>query len=174
MKTVHYYPNKSSFLSINKDMELIVKKILSNTNIKKMLFYPVKQCLQMPELNQEETLSLINNNIKIVPKIPIDSDLKTYIVITCDNFIENETNEEFRDNVICFDVICHYDTWNLGDFNLRPYRIVGELDAMFNNAHLTGIGELQFLGANQLIINDEFGGISLMYQTIHGEEDKIV
>ena len=43
---------------------------------------------------------------------------------------------------------------------------------MFNNKHLTGIGTLQFLGANQLILNDEFAGISLMYQAIHGEEDK--
>jgi hypothetical protein len=37
---------------------------------------------------------------------------------------------------------------------------------------LTGIGKLDFLGANQLVINDEFAGISLMYQAIHGEEDK--
>jgi hypothetical protein len=55
---------------------------------------------------------------------------------------------------------------------LRPYRIAAELDTMFNNKHLTGIGRLEFLGANQLLLNEEFGGISLMYQTIHGEEDK--
>lgn len=174
MKTVHYYPKKSSFLTINKDTEIIIKKMLSNTDLKKLLYYPVKQCLSMDELNQEQTLSLINNNIKIVPKIPVDEDLKTYIIITYDNFVENQTNEEFRDNIICFDIICHFDTWNLGDFNLRPYRIAGELDSMFNNTRLTGIGELQFLGANQLLVNDEFGGISLMYQAIHGEEDKVV
>ena len=43
---------------------------------------------------------------------------------------------------------------------------------MFNGKHLTGIGDLEFLGANQLILNDEFAGFSLMYQAIHGEEDK--
>ena len=43
---------------------------------------------------------------------------------------------------------------------------------MFNEKHLTGIGELQFIGANQLIINDEFAGFTLMYQAIHGGEDK--
>ena len=43
---------------------------------------------------------------------------------------------------------------------------------MFNEKHLTGIGELQFLGANQLILNDEFAGFTLIYQAIHGEEDK--
>jgi hypothetical protein len=43
---------------------------------------------------------------------------------------------------------------------------------MFNNAKLTGIGELKFLGANQMILTDEFAGLCLMYTAVHGEEDK--
>ena len=43
---------------------------------------------------------------------------------------------------------------------------------MFNGKHLTGIGELNFLGANQIILTDEFAGICLMYSAVHGEEDK--
>ena len=48
----------------------------------------------------------------------------------------------------------------MNDFQLRPYRIAAELDTMFNDKHLTGIGTLQFLGANQLLLNDDFGGLS--------------
>jgi hypothetical protein len=55
---------------------------------------------------------------------------------------------------------------------LRPYKIAAEIDSMFNNKHLTGIGKLEFLGANQMILTDEFAGLCLMYQAIHGEEDK--
>jgi hypothetical protein len=43
---------------------------------------------------------------------------------------------------------------------------------MFNNKHLTGIGTLQFIGANQLLLNNEFGGLTLLYSAIHGGEDK--
>ena len=43
---------------------------------------------------------------------------------------------------------------------------------MLAGKRLTGIGRLEFLGCNQLIINDEFAGVSLNYLTIHGEEDK--
>lgn len=43
---------------------------------------------------------------------------------------------------------------------------------MFDNQHLTGIGELHFMGANQIILNDEFAGLTLMYQATHGGEDK--
>ena len=61
---------------------------------------------------------------------------------------------------------------NLKDFQLRPYRIAAEIDSMFDNQHLTGIGELHFMGANQIILNDEFAGLTLMYEAIHGGEDK--
>lgn len=43
---------------------------------------------------------------------------------------------------------------------------------MFNNTRLTGIGELHFMGANQIILNDEFAGITIMYEAVHGGEDK--
>ena len=43
---------------------------------------------------------------------------------------------------------------------------------MFNNKYLSGIGTLQFISANQVVLTDEFAGISLMYNAIHGEEDK--
>jgi hypothetical protein len=42
---------------------------------------------------------------------------------------------------------------------------------MFNNKHLTGIGTLEFIGANQIVLNDEYAGLTLMYSAIHGGED---
>ena len=89
------------------------------------------------------------------------------------NFVENANNPEFRDNIISFDIVCHFDQWQLEDFELRPYRIAAEIDSMFNDKHLTGIGSLQFLGANQIVINNEFAGLTLMYSAIHGGEDKV-
>jgi hypothetical protein len=54
---------------------------------------------------------------------------------------------------------------------LRPYKIIGEIDAMFNNKKLTGIGTLQFLGCNNLVLNDQLMGLTAVYQAIHGVED---
>ena len=94
------------------------------------------------------------------------------MIISFDNFTPNATNPEFRDNIISFDIICHFDQWHLEDFKLRPYMIAAEIDSMLNQQKLSGIGRLDFLGANQLILNDEFSGISLVYSAIHGEDDK--
>ena len=169
-KETYTYPH-SSFLSIEKDMNIIINKMFENDRLKKLLYYNTKDCLNKPKLTEEQTLSLINKQIKMVPKLYVDKSVLNYIIISFDNFTQS-ANPEFRDNIIEFDIICHFDQWQMNDFKLRPYRIAAEIDMLFNNQKMTGIGELQFLGANQVILTDEFAGLCLMYQAIHGEEDK--
>ena len=171
MKIENYHPPKSSFLSINKDMRLLVDKIFSNDRLKKLIYYTSRDALNKPNLTQEQTLSLFNKNIKIVPKLYVDNEVLNYIWIKFDNFFES-SNPEFRDNTIEFDIVCHFDQWQMEDFNLRPYRIAAELDSMLDKQKLTGIGQLQFMGAKHININDEFAGICLMYQAYHGGEDQ--
>ena len=170
-KEVYSYP-KSSFLSTEKDMGIIVNMILKNERLKKMLHYTTRDCLSQPKLTEDESLDLFGKNIKIIPKLQIDKEVLNYLIISFDNFTINGSNPEFRDNIIEFDIICHFDQWQMKDFQLRPYKIAGEIDSMFNEKHLTGIGTLKFLGANQMILSDEFAGLCLMYSAIHGEEDK--
>ena len=170
-KEVYSYP-KSSFLSAEKDMGIIVNMIMKNERLKKMLHYTSRDCLSRPNLTDDETMDLFGKNIKIVPKLYVDGSVLNYMIVSFDNFSQNATNPEFRDNIVEFDIICHFDQWHMKDFELRPYKIAAELDSMFNNKHLTGIGELQFLGANQMILTDEYAGLCVMYQAIHGEEDK--
>lgn len=113
----------------------------------------------------------MGKNIKLVPKLYVDGSVLCYLIVSFDNFTLSG-NPEFRDNYIEFDIICHFDQWTLQDFQLRPYRIAAELDTLFNNKHLSGIGELQFLTARQIILTDEFAGLCLMYEATHGTDDK--
>jgi hypothetical protein len=172
MKINSYNFPKSSFLSTEKDMDIIVSMMMKNETLKKLLYYTSNDCLQKPKLTEDQTHELFGKNIKLVPKLYIDGSVLNYIIVSFDNFTANGNNPEFRDNIVEFDIICHFDQWNLKDFQLRPYRIAAEIDTMFNNQHLTGIGELQFLGANQMILTDEYAGLCLMYQAIHGGEDQ--
>ena len=166
-----YFP-KSSFLSTDKDLSLIIKKIMENQRLLKMLYYTQKDCLNGKDLTQPQIISMLDKQIKIVPKIEISEDCPNYIIISMDNFVPNENNDEFRDCTISIDILCHPDHWNMGNFQLRPYKIAGEIDAMLNNQKLTGIGTLQFVTGNNLLLNEELMGISLLYKAIHGIEDK--
>lgn len=163
---------KSAFLSVEKDMGIITNRLLQNNRLKKLLYYTTPDAIDKPNLTSIQAAELFGKNIKNVPKLYVDNSVLNYIIINFDNFTQNRKNPEFRDNIIEFDIICHFDQWQLDDFKLRPYRIAAEIDSMLDKTHLTGIGELEFLGANQIILTDEYAGLCLMYQAIHGEEDK--
>lgn len=171
MKRLSYQYPRSSFLSIDKDMNLIMEKLFANQRLKKLLYYTSKDALEQPNVSEEETINMIGKNIKNVPKLYVDNSVLNYIIVNFDNFTPNRNNPEFRDNIIEFDIICHFDQWTLKDFQLRPYKIAAEIDSMFNDQKLTGIGETHFLGASQILLTDEYAGLCLMYEAIHGGED---
>ena len=162
---------KSSFLSIEKDLEIIVNHLCKNERLKRLLYYTTPDAIDKPNLDDEQMIQLFKKNIKLIPKLYVDGSVLNYIIINFDNFTQSG-NPEFRDNIIEFDIICHFDQWHLKDYQLRPYRIAAEIDSMIDKTHLTGIGKLEFLGANQIILTDEYAGLCLMYTAIHGEEDK--
>lgn len=170
MKIENYQFPKSSFLSVDKDYGIIFKWMMKNERFKKLLYYSTPDCLDRPNLNDDQSIGLFNKQIKIVPKLSVDGTVLTYVIVSFDNFTPSG-NPEFRDNIITFDIICHFDQWKLKDFELRPYKIAAEIDTMFNNKHLSGIGLLQFMGANQIILTDEFAGLTLMYSAVHRDDD---
>lgn len=164
---------ESAFLAQEKDMRIIVDRMAANQRLRKLLYYTTPDALKKPEVSDQNFVKMFGKNIRNLPKLYIDKDVLNYIVISFDNFAPNGDNPEFRDNTIEFDIICHYNQWQLADaFQLRPYRIAAELDSMLDKKHLTGIGQLNFIGAQQIILTDEFAGLCLLYDTIHGGEDK--
>lgn len=172
MKFENYVFNKSSFLSVEKDLSIITDKLLNNDRLKKLLHYTTKDALLKPSLTEEESIALLQDNIIFTPKIYVNSEVLNYIVIMCNNFLPNSLNPEFRDNTIGFSIVCHNDQWKMQDFQLRPYRIAAEIDSMLSGAKLSGIGVLNFLQATTSVINEEYTAVILTYEAIHGEEDR--
>lgn len=173
MKIDNYQFPQSSFLSLEKDYSLIIDKIIKNKRLQKLLYYNTPDALSRADLTASQLQQVLQTNIKLTPNISIDPNLQTYIVISFDNFSPTE-NPEFRDNDIIFDIICHPDVWLLTDYQVRIFKIAGELDAMLNKKRLTGIGTLEFIGATQIATNQKgYYDFCIMYRTVHGGEDKV-
>lgn len=163
---------KSSFLSIEKDAGIIVDKICANERLKRLLYYTTPDAMEKPNLTDDQMYELFKKNIKLVPKVYVDGSILNYLIISFDKFVTNETNPEFRNNLIEFDIVCNFEQWHLKDYQLRPFRIAAELDSMLSDTRLTGIGKLEYVDAELFVLNDYYGGVCLTYQAIHGEEDK--
>lgn len=172
-KNTYEYP-KSSLLGMPKDAALIMDKILSNQNILKLISYNDRDWKDKPDVTGAELKEMFTSKqISSVPKIKIDKPDKTYLRLIYGNVVRNATNPEYRDNTFGIDIICHYDNWDLGDFELRPYRIAGEIDAMLDGSHLSGIGELTFISAVPYVYDEEFAGVTLTYLAVRGNEDRV-
>ena len=178
----------SSFLSCEKDIEEILRKLFISSKpysdyLKKLLVINTQDCLDnnsSSTIQQKiENMSLAklrqDGYIKLEPKIEFGEheEVKSYILISCDNFTPNITNPYYRDCTVTFDIICHTDYWDLGNYRIRPLKIAGYIDGILNKAKLSGIGTFEFMGCNQLILNDTLSGYTLMYRAVHGNDDKI-
>lgn len=180
-------PLKSSFLSFEKDVETILKALFVQSQphsegLKRLLVLNTKDCLDnttsqvYKDILDNTTLATLiqDGYIRLNPKIrmPEHEEVKAYIIISTDNFTPT-TNPQYRDCTLTFDIICHIDYWDIGNYRQRPIKIAGYLDGLLNNAKLSGIGELQFLGMNELVLNEDLAGYSLMYRATHGNDDRL-
>ena len=177
----------SSFLSYEKDLEAILKKLFITSKpydevLKRLLVLNTEDCLDNTTSEvykaklEEMSLAKLKEDgyIVITPKIKLEEhdEVKTYIVITMDNFTPT-SNPEFRDCTVSFDILCHTDYWEIGNYRIRPLKIAGYIDALLNNTKLSGIGTFQFVGCSEVILSPELAGYSLIYQATHGSDDQI-
>ena len=178
----------SSFLSCEKDIEEILRKLFVSSKpysdyLKRLLIINTKDCLDnetsttIQQKIADMNLAKLRQEgyIKLEPKIRLgeNEEVKSYIIISCDNFTPNATNPHYRDCTVTFDILCHTDYWDIGNYRVRPLKIAGYIDGILNKARLSGIGTFQFMGCNQLVLNETLSGYTLMYRAVHGNDDKI-
>ena len=150
---------------------LIAEKIMNNEKICRLLKYPTKHPFeQIDPITKKaqpyvDGIDLINKQILIVPKVFDDETEKmSYVISVFDDFVVNQLNPEFKISTLRFDIACPYDEWILNDKSLRPYLIMEELDKIFNESKLKGIGNLQFYRADNLTLSPWIGGYSMKYK----------
>lgn len=178
---------KSSFLSCEKDTELIVRKLFFESGeasdmLKRLLIITAKDCLDLNNLEYNDVIANCSiadlwskGYISNVPKLKAyeNQELQSYIILSFGSFTMNVMNPQYRDNTITFDIICPTDYWDVGDYRVRPLKIAGYIDAILNDKKLTGIGTTQFLSCQQLVLDENFSGYSLTYTVMHGNDDRI-
>ena len=179
---------QSSFLSCEKDTEKIINKLFIESRpysdmLKRLLLINTKDCLF--DMMNPKYLDLIKNTsvsdlrekgyIRFEPKILMgeNEEVKSYIRISYDHFTPCRQNPKFRDCIVEIDIICHPEYWDLGNYRMRPIKIAGYIDGILNNNKLSGIGTLNFIGMNEIILDENLAGYCLMYEATHGSDDII-
>lgn len=175
---------KSSFFSYEKNLEVILKRLFIDNpayaeNIKRLLVINKPDCLMTDnaaydDLIKQYSIARLKKEgyIRTVPRLDLKEheDIKSYIIIMMDDFTPT-SNDKYRNCTITFFIFSEYDYAEMDNYEYRPIKIAGYIDGVMRDAKLAGIGKLQFLGAQQVPLNEYWGGIALMYVTTHGEEE---
>ena len=143
----------------------IANKLMLNQRLCRLLKYQVRDPFNKEKYADVDGADLINKQILIVPKVFDDSTEKmSYVTALFGSFLVNPMNTEFKISSLRFDIACPYEEWLLDDRSLRPYLIMQEIDVMFNEAKMAGIGTLQFHRADPLTLTPWIGGYSMTYR----------
>jgi hypothetical protein len=178
---------KSSFLSCEKDTETIIKKLFVDSKpysdmLKRLLLINTPDCLNdmtnpiyLQKIKETSIQDLKEQGyLRFGPKIALgeNEEVKSYIRLSFDHFTPSK-NEHFRDCIVEIDILCHPEYWDIGNFRQRPLKIAGYIDGILNENKLSGIGTLNFIGCNELLLDENLAGYCLMYAATHGNDDLI-
>lgn len=160
--------NRADFGTVEKDFADITNRIMSNEDVVKLLYYNTPDALQEGKTKVTEKIlnEVATDNIRIVPSLRVPENKGSYLIITFDSFTPNANNPEFMNNLFLIDVLCPSDVWMMDSYMMRPFRIMHELQRMFNDRPLNGIGKAYLLGASLLNLGD-YTGYQMAFSVIN-------
>lgn len=192
-----YSPFFSCSGDLNKFLELLfVKNRPYSNKLKRLLIINSPDCLSSEK--DDEYNAFVQNfsvndmiekgYIRLNTKIArgTHEEIKSYIVITLDNFTPNRKSSEYRNYIIHVDIICYNDEWVLDNLDIRPLMIAAYIDGILNTysdesknsvkqlssrIKLTGIGYYSFLSCGLVMLNQDLSAYTLSYFGEHFTED---
>ena len=153
------------FAVMGENLFKIANRLITNQKLCRLLKYQDPDPLAKDEDHPEvKGIDLLHKQIVIIPKFPESGIESSFVLAVFDNFTINPNNPDFKLTRIRFDVVCPYTEWVINEGTLRPYLIMEEIDSMFNQAKLSGIGNLQFTHSTPLVLSPQLAGYSMYYQ----------
>lgn len=128
---------------VGENMMRIVKRLMANQNLLKMLYYTDKDPLSQPDISEDIVRKEIYQKlIKIVPILDPTETAKSVISIVTRKGTMNEENDQFRDIQIRIEIFVPNTQWFIKSDNLRPFIIMGEIQKSLEGKSINGMGRI--------------------------------
>ena len=125
------------------NLQKIVKHLMTNQSLLKLLYYTDKDPLDGDNLTQEQIQNEVYEKlIKIIPRVGPKETAKSLISLRVVRGNLNRSNDEFRDIQINIEVFVPLTQWIIKDSNLRPFAIMGEIQKSLCGKKINGLGKI--------------------------------
>lgn len=143
---------------IGENLQKIVKRLMANDNLVKLLYYTDKDPLSQPSLTQEQKQKdVFEKLIKVVPRIGPKETAHSMVAIRVTNGSKLGSNTEFRNVKISIEVFVPLTQWIIKDTNLRPFAILGEIEESLEGKTVNGLGKLEGGDFDLSFLTEEIG-----------------
>ena len=139
----------------------IAKKMIQDDELCRLLYFADEPYEQT--ITRKDKKKMLHKNIVINTEAPVQNNQGSYILISFNDFSRNQTNSETMDVVIFIDVIVPTEDWVLKNGNLRPYSIMEKIADIMKNVKIDSIGEVEFGGAQQVVLGNGLSGYSMKF-----------
>ena len=128
---------------IGVNAQYIMKRLLANQNLLKLLYYTDKDPLSHDDLTQEQIQDeIFEKLVKIVPRVGPKETAHSLIAIRIARARGLASNNEFKNVNISIEVFVPMTQWIIKDTNLRPFAIMGEIQKSLNGKKIEGLGKV--------------------------------
>lgn len=135
--------NVRNCADIGINAQYIVKRLMANQNLLKLLYYTDKDPLSHEDLTEEQIKEeVFEKLIKIIPRVGPKETAHSIIALRIANGRGLESNSEFKSVSISIETFVPMTQWIIKDTNLRPFAIMGEVQKSLNNKKIEGLGKL--------------------------------
>lgn len=123
--------------------QYIIKRLLANQNLLKLLYYTDKDPLSHEDLTPEQIKEeVFGKLVKIVPRIGPKETAHSIVALRIARGRGLAQNSEFKNVMISIETFVPMTQWIIKDTNLRPFAIMGEVQKSLNNKKIEGMGKL--------------------------------
>lgn len=123
--------------------QYIIKRLLANQNLLKLLYYTDKDPLSHEDLTPEQIKEeVFGKLVKIVPRVGPKETAHSIIALRIARGRGLAQNSEFKNVTISIETFVPMTQWIIKDTNLRPFAIMGEVQKSLNNKKIEGMGKL--------------------------------
>lgn len=128
---------------IGVNLQRIIKRLMQNDNLVKLLYYTDKDPLSNENLTEEQKESeIFEKLIKIVPRIGPKETASSIIALRVITGKKNQDNSEFKDVLISVEIFVPLTQWIIKGTNLRPFAILGEIEESLDGKMIEGLGKM--------------------------------
>lgn len=152
---------------IGENLIKMVNRLMENDDLIKLLYYTDKDPLSTthPSLTAaEKKEKIFKKLIRVIPRVGATETANSIITLRVANAAVLQDNKEFKRVYILVEVFTPLTQWEIKDTNLRPFKIMGEIEKSLAGKRINGIGVMNYSGFELQFLTDEIACYAMEFE----------